>query len=277
MSIEKDGYRPFNQNEIASTISTIHNHEYWQFVFVKEGFPEFFIDDQIYQAKINEMILIPPYHPHGILKYSDENIRHFGLYLTNEFLRLAGARQIDFERILMDLTGCGQYCFTMSENDLDECRRLISELMLDDERQSSWKRFSDVSRIFPILRMSIDTMHNSEQEFPKTSLSPTINRVISYIDSSFTSRFSLKELSRMFGVSVSALSHEFKNYTGRSIYEYVLQKRILLAKQRIFEDVPLSEISLQCGFTDYSNFLRQFNLIVGTSPSKYRKSLKKSD
>ena len=120
-------------------------------------------------------------------------------------------------------------------------------------------------------------MHSAERELPKLSLSPTVNRVIAYIDGNFTSKFSLIELSRMFGLSVSTLSHEFKNYTGRSIYEYVLQKRVLLAKQKIFENIPLSEVSYQCGFADYSNFLRQFNQIVGMSPSKYRKLLKKID
>lgn len=277
MSIEKDGYMPFSNSEIKSRFATIHSHEYWQFVFVKKGFPEFLIDDQLYQTKANELIIVPPYHHHGILEYSNESITHFGIYLTNEFLRQAGARQVDFERYLMEMTEDSQFCFTMKGEDLDECQKLINELLLNDDRQSSWKRFSDVSRIFPILRMSVDTMHSAERELPKLSLSPTVNRVIAYIDGNFTSKFSLIELSRMFGLSVSTLSHEFKNYTGRSIYEYVLQKRVLLAKQKIFENIPLSEVSYQCGFADYSNFLRQFNQIVGMSPSKYRKSLKKND
>ena len=277
MSIENDGYMPFSNSEIKSRFATIHNHEYWQFVFVKEGFPEFLIDDQLYLTKVNELIVVPPYHYHGILKFADVSISHFGLYMTNEFLRQAGARQVDFERYLMEMTENGKFCFTMKEEELDECRKLINELLVNDDRQSNWRRFSDVSRIFPILRMSIDTMQSAERELPKLSLSPTANRVISYIDANFTSKFSLNDLSRMFGLSVSTLSHEFKNYTGRSIYEYVLQKRILLAKQKIFENIPLSEVSYQCGFSDYSNFLRQFNLIAGMSPSKYRKSLKKDD
>jgi AraC-like DNA-binding protein len=36
----------------------------------------------------------------------------------------------------------------------------------------------------------------------------------------------------------------------------------------------LNDIAYQCGFNDYSNFLRSFGKIVGMSPSQYRKRLK---
>ena len=82
----------------------------------------------------------------------------------------------------------------------------------------------------------------------------------------------LEEVARTFGVSVSFLSHEFVKYTGRSVYDYVLYRRIRYAKQLIAAGTPLNEVAYQCGFNDYSSFLRSFTKMTGMSPSAYRKS-----
>ena len=61
-------------------------------------------------------------------------------------------------------------------------------------------------------------------------------------------------------------------YTNKGIYEYILYKRILKAKELMYSDISLTEIAFTCGFGDYSNFLRAFKKITGTSPKEYRRS-----
>ena len=48
----------------------------------------------------------------------------------------------------------------------------------------------------------------------------------------------------------------------------------MLARQQMLGTASLNDIAYQCGFNDYSNFLRSFGKIVGMSPSQYRKQLK---
>ena len=49
----------------------------------------------------------------------------------------------------------------------------------------------------------------------------------------------------------------------------------MLARQQMLGDASLNTIAYQCGFSDYSNFLRTFTKIAGISPSSYRKQLSK--
>ena len=83
----------------------------------------------------------------------------------------------------------------------------------------------------------------------------------------------MDQLAKQFGISVSYLSHEFVRFTNRSVYDYVLYRRVMLARQMMQDDLSLNTIAYQCGFNDYSNFLRMFNKLVGMSPSAYRKHL----
>jgi len=48
----------------------------------------------------------------------------------------------------------------------------------------------------------------------------------------------------------------------------------MLAKEMMHTEVSLNSIAYQCGFNDYSNFLRMFSKIVGLSPRKYRDQLR---
>ncbi len=86
----------------------------------------------------------------------------------------------------------------------------------------------------------------------------------------------LDELARKFGISTSFLSHEFVKYTDRSVYDYVLFRRVLMAKQMIAAPLTLNEVAFQCGFSDYSSFLRAFTKLAGMSLSVYRKVAQKA-
>ena len=52
----------------------------------------------------------------------------------------------------------------------------------------------------------------------------------------------------------------------------MLYRRVLLSKEMINSGIPLNEVAFQCGFNDYSSFLRAFTKIAGASPSAYRKA-----
>lgn len=98
-----------------------------------------------------------------------------------------------------------------------------------------------------------------------------IREVTAYIDANFDKPVKGDDLAKRFGVSISYLSHEFTRITGRSIYDYVLYRRIELAREMIHTDKSLQEIAVRCGFRDYSNFLRVFRKSAGVSPSEFRR------
>ena len=72
--------------------------------------------------------------------------------------------------------------------------------------------------------------------------------------------------------------HNFKEYTGKTVNEYLTEYRIYIAKQ-LLEDTEKSilEIALECGFNEASYFIRIFKRQTGISPLKYRGQNKRSD
>ena len=58
------------------------------------------------------------------------------------------------------------------------------------------------------------------------------------------------------------------------MHRYILQKRLLIAKQLLVGGVAPSEACTYCGFGDYANFYRAFKAEYGQTPRQYVQSVK---
>jgi len=84
---------------------------------------------------------------------------------------------------------------------------------------------------------------------------------------------SLGELAEECHMSISYLSHLFKETTGMSVMEYLNACRMLAAKKYLATtDLPIGEIVTMCGFSDDSNFSRNFKQKTGMTPSEFRRN-----
>lgn len=73
------------------------------------------------------------------------------------------------------------------------------------------------------------------------------------------------------GLSESYVSRIFKERNNQNFYTYVLQMKMLRAKQLLSEtDHKVYMIAEQLGYTDAKNFNRTFKRIIGLSPKEYQ-------
>jgi len=96
------------------------------------------------------------------------------------------------------------------------------------------------------------------------------------IDERFASPHDLHALAQSVHVSVAYLCRIFKAYTGKTVIEYLIERRIQAAIWKLREgDEKVLSIALGCGFNDLAYFNRAFKRIVGTTPSAYRRKIRK--
>ncbi|WP_243154802.1 helix-turn-helix transcriptional regulator [Clostridium thermarum] len=57
------------------------------------------------------------------------------------------------------------------------------------------------------------------------------------------------------------LSREFKKHTFTTIHMYIVQKKLIDAKELILIKRSVTDVYRRCGFGDYSNFFRAFKNI----------------
>ncbi len=96
------------------------------------------------------------------------------------------------------------------------------------------------------------------------------------IDERFALPHDLHALARSVRVSVAYLCRIYKAYTGKTVIEYLIERRIQAAIWKLREgDEKVLSIAMACGFNDLAYFNRAFKRIVGTTPSAYRNKIRK--
>jgi len=112
----------------------------------------------------------------------------------------------------------------------------------------------------------------SQISFPKAKSLVRIGRAIAFIENNFQNNIYVQHLAEMSFMSIRNFQRIFKDSTGLSPNDYLLEFRIQNASKLITEtDSPIYEISEQVGITDWFYFSKAFKKRFGICPTKYRK------
>ena len=100
----------------------------------------------------------------------------------------------------------------------------------------------------------------------------TIKKSIDYIHNNFSQPdLNLADIAAYSKISDTHFRRIFKNIYGVTPVKYINNLRINKAKALLTDtNTSLEEISLKCGYNEYSYFSRVFAKITGKTPSEYR-------
>ena len=109
----------------------------------------------------------------------------------------------------------------------------------------------------------------------ESTLSTTgfMSKAMDYINKNISNAISVDDICFAVGISKYHFCREFKKHTGLTVMEYILQTRIVLAKNDLLKTkLSITEISERNGFSSVSFFCRVFKEEEKLSPLQYRKS-----
>jgi AraC-like DNA-binding protein len=88
---------------------------------------------------------------------------------------------------------------------------------------------------------------------------------------------SLEDFGKEFPMSISSIQKNIKRICGKSLFQLILETRLIKAKTMIEADTaPISEVLYQCGFNNHNHFTKKFKEHFGILPSKMKKNEKSS-
>lgn len=103
--------------------------------------------------------------------------------------------------------------------------------------------------------------------------SPVVVKAIKYIKRNLSAQLTVAEIAEHVFVSTSTLSKHFKAELSKSVSEYVNDRIMFEACQRLLKtNLSILAISEKYGFSDQFYFSRRFKEKFGLSPMKYRKT-----
>lgn len=225
-----------------------HIHQMWEIVYYKTGKGSSLLNGKNFQYQPNTYVIIPPRTAHAEEAYTDGNINICLGFETEEFKE-------DFLPASL---------FT----DADE--RPILNLLnnIENEIKNSGLYYQNiiafaVSEIFLLTKRSLKKK--------KTDTDARVSMIREYIDNYFMTDIDLNKLSENFFYSYDYLRHLFSEKMGITLKQYIIDKRINLAKLLLSSDLPIRDIAKKCGFCSPSHLSACFAATTGKKPSEYRK------
>jgi len=115
----------------------------------------------------------------------------------------------------------------------------------------------------------------SQISIPKAKSMVRIGKAIDFIEHNFHNNIYIQELAEMGFMSVRNFQRIFKEATGLSPNDYLLELRIQSASKLLTEtDSAIYDVSNQVGIMDWFYFSKAFKKKFGVSPLNYRKQNK---
>jgi AraC family transcriptional regulator len=94
-----------------------------------------------------------------------------------------------------------------------------------------------------------------------------------YINDYLERELSLNELAAIAQMSQCHFCRAFRQSTGRSPHQYLIQQRVERAKQLLKQGaMTIAEVAIACGFTHQSHLQRHFKRLTGMTPKTWLNS-----
>ena len=119
----------------------------------------------------------------------------------------------------------------------------------------------------------VNTCFHDSTIIPENIMPQLSYQIMGYINSHLTEDLTVQALAGHFYMNRSYMSRKFREQAGCSIQEYIILKRVSLAKTLLSEGKSVSEACELSGFHDYSNFIRTFKKYAGTTPGHYGQNI----
>ena len=255
----------------------LHHHDFYEIYFFLSGNVSYNIESRSYRLSPGDVLLISPQELHQpVFSPEKQHYERYVLWVSGSFLQ-------QFILPGQDLS----QCFDTARLDHTNLvrpdavtRELLSYLFQQLVREQDSEEFAaEMSRLSLLAQLLVlvnrMALRAGRAPEPRENTDSVVYRILSYIGEHYSEDLSLDFLANEFFISKYHLSREFSRVVGTSVHRYIVQKRLIMARQMMAAGTSTSEVCQLCGFGDYSNFYRAFTGEYQISPRKYLEELKR--
>jgi AraC family transcriptional regulator len=160
----------------------------------------------------------------------------------------------------------------------DQTMRHLMEILLYEKRQGFQSGGFFLDGIAAALASHLIRYYSADApliaNFVGGMAPPTLRRCIALMEARLEGDLRLTELACEAGLSTSHFIRSFRESTGKTPYQFLLDRRVQRA-QTLMRDprTSLTEVAKSSGFANQHHMARIFRYVTGMTPSAYRRSL----
>ena len=264
-------YRSTYMNEVA-----LHHHDFYEVYLLLRGQVSYIVENHLYKMRPGDILLISPLELHQARIAADaEPYERFVLWIARSYLEHLSTPRTSLTRCfdssvpghtnLLRLPGA-------ASAELRQRMETLSALRARDGYGDDLLAEGCLAAL--LVELNKAAAQTRPQPGADCSSDQVVDAVLAYINEHYSEPLTLDALAETFFISQYHLLRKFDAQVGTTVHRYILQKRLLIAKQLLAGGVAPSEACGYCGFGDYANFYRAFRAEYGMTPRQYVQSVR---
>lgn len=256
----------------------LHWHDEMEIIYIKSGQGIVTVQSRQYMVKANDIVVILPQMIHSIAQYGNSNMEYFNILFRFSLLTCS-ANDACYDKYFKPL-----YYHTKCPTPYIKASTTLNQILypyitfLIENRKSSYteNELMVKSNLFAIIHyLNQYSSNTSNAKLSQKNNYDKLKHLLSYVYSNYRESISIQNAAKICGFSTSHFMKIFKELTGESFSQYLLNYRLeMAAKQLQDTSNKIIDIAENTGFHNLSYFTRTFKKKYGLTPSAYKTSKK---
>lgn len=262
-----------------------HWHKEWEIIHILEGTFTVHGDNEVYTAHAGDMVLIRDgmlhggtpencvyecflFDLHGLFRNLDMVKKHLRPIYRGQILPeifYPAGKMSDVEYAISRLSDAYNRLDADSMDDASAADTIL-------ENPLELVVLGCISQLFAAILQEGSYTTGQADTTENTHKIDLIKTIFEYIELHYASNITLDELAGVAGMNPKYFCRFFRSITHQTPIDYVNMYRIEKAAQMLHSTrLPVTNICMECGFNDSSNFIKVFRKYKGMTPKQYRR------
>ncbi len=245
----------------------MHN-EFEIFLFLR-GDVNYIVEQNIYPLEPGDILIFNSTELHYPTFRSDAEyeriVLHFNPALAHQ---LSTSRTQLLHRFLSRPQGEGNL-IRLPPHEALRCQELALRIQQENQHNDEG---DDILAVLHLAELLVLLNRGANTDDQLGRLSAYVHQTLSYISATLPRPMSLSDVASALSVDRFYLDKLFRKEMGTTIYNYVLLRRLNLARLLLAQGYSVGDACTGAGFNDYSNFIRTFKKYTGITPARFARS-----
>jgi AraC-like DNA-binding protein len=254
-------------------------HETFEMVYIKSGKGTFEIGGQNAEVGSNDIVIIKPHQHHKLSVASNGSCDFIVLYfkfMNKSHHTLSETSLEDFINFVSSKESGAFIKLKVSQkNDIIVLLNRVLKEKASDQLGSDLLNYLMLMELFVLISRALKAEWENSIKNKSPKIKELMASAISFIQNNYEREISIADIAKYVFLSPSYFTRAFKEDTGLSPMQYLLNIRIKRACELLAEtDLKVGDIAHSVGFSNQQRFNDMFKKQIKMTPMQYRNSSK---
>ena len=243
----------------STSVTDFHEHEFFEVNLILSGNVNILMKDKVEAGSGNYVVLTSPGTSHYIRCKSDTLYKRLYLMVSRQFV----VNYVPEWEELVSVFGKKGRIIKINSKEAELYEEMIKQIQ---EEPNQFRQRLLILYFFSYLSEKIEDRDLDSAKVPKHVVD-----ALSYINEHLNQKIVAEQLATQLFVSRTTLLTTFKQYTGVTLNNYILDSRIKKAISELRDGKTEQETAELCGFNDSPTLIKAFRRVYNMTPKQYLK------